>query len=117
MEVTNLNDSGPGSYRAAISASGPRTIVFRVSGVIWLQSQCIVGNGYVTIAGQTAPGDGICLANWRAGCSGPTDVIMRYLHIRVGDHAQQSMDAMSPSSATQSIFRPHHVQLVAGRGV
>jgi len=104
LEVTNLNDSGPGSYRAAIQASGPRTIVFKVSGIIWLQSQCIIGNGSLTIAGQTAPGDGICIANYRAGCNGPTDVIMRYLHIRVGDNAQQSMDAMSPSSSTHSIF-------------
>jgi hypothetical protein len=104
MEVTNLNDSGPGSYRAAIEASGPRTIVFKVSGIIWLQSQCIVGNGYVTIAGQTAPGDGICIANWRAGCTGPNDVIMRYMHFRVGDLEQQTLDAMSPASSTQSIF-------------
>ena len=104
MEVTNLNDTGPGSYRAAISASGPRTIVFKVSGLIRLQSQCIVGNGYVTIAGQTAPGDGICIANWRAGMSGPNDVIMRFMRFRIGDAEQQSMDAMSPGSATHTII-------------
>lgn len=104
LEVTNLSDSGPGSYRAAIAASGPRTIVFKVSGIIWLQSQCIIGNGYVTIAGQTAPGGGICIANWRAGCSGPNDVIMRFMHFRIGDHEQQALDAMSPASSTYSIF-------------
>jgi len=104
MEVTNLNDSGPGSYRAAIEASGPRTVVFKVSGLIRLQSQCIIGNGYLTIAGQTAPGDGVCLANWRAGMSGPNDVVMRFMRFRVGDGAQQSMDAMSPGSATHTII-------------
>ena len=103
LEVTNLNDDEPGSYRAAIGASGPRTIIFRVSGLIPLQSQCIIGNGYVTIAGQTAPGDGICIANWRAGMSGPNDVILRFMRFRVGDLAQQSMDAMSPGSATHTI--------------
>jgi hypothetical protein len=104
IEVTNLNDSGPGSYRAAIAASGPRTVVFRVSGLIRLQSQCIIGNGYLTIAGQTAPGDGICIANWRAGMSGPNDVIMRFMRFRIGDAEEQSMDAMSPGSATQTII-------------
>jgi hypothetical protein len=103
MEVTNLNDSGPGSYRAAISASGPRTVVFKVSGLIRLQSPCVIGNGYLTIAGQTAPGDGICIANWRAGMSGPNDVIMRYMRFRTGDGSYQAMDAMSLGSATHTI--------------
>jgi len=103
IEVANLNDSGPGSYRAAIAASGPRTVVFRVSGLIQLQSQCVIGNGYLTIAGQTAPGDGICIANWRAGMQGPNDVIMRFLRFRIGDAAEQAMDAMSPGSATHTM--------------
>ena len=104
IEVTNLNDSGPGSYRAAIAASGPRTVVFKVSGLIRLQSPCVIGNGYLTVAGQTAPGEGICLANWRAGMSSCNDVIMRFMRCRLGDAVQQAMDGIGLGNSTHSII-------------
>ena len=63
IEVTNLNDSGPGSFRAAVGASGPRTVVFRVGGTIELQSTILFTNPYITIAGQSAPGGGIAFKN------------------------------------------------------
>ena len=89
LEVTNLNDDGPGSLRAAVDADGPRIVVFRVAGTITLQDEVDIHNPYITIAGQTAPGDGITIRNDPANRSAPLqihthDVVVRYLRLRPG---------------------------------
>jgi len=83
IEVTNLNPEGPGSLQAACRAKGPRIVVFRVSGVI--DRGIGITEPYVTIAGQTAPGDGICIRNGGLGVY-THDVVVRYLRARPGDH-------------------------------
>lgn len=105
FEVTNLNDSGEGSLRAAVEASGPRTVVFRVSGTIILESPLKIKNPYITLAGQTAPGDGICIR--RHPLSIDADhVIIRYLRVRLGDESGNDYDAVS-SRYTKHVILDH----------
>ena len=83
IEVTNLNDSGEGSLREAVEASGSRTVVFKVAGIIELADVIYIKNPYLTIAGQTAPKGGITLKG--QGIQLRThDVIMRYIKARPG---------------------------------
>ncbi|TWU30261.1 pectate lyase family protein [Bythopirellula polymerisocia] len=84
IAVTNLSDSGPGSLRGAIDAEGPRIVVFRVAGIIPLESNLDIDNPDITIAGQTAPGDGICIANHSLNIN-TQNVILRHLRVRRGD--------------------------------
>ncbi|CAZ97912.1 pectate lyase, family PL1 [Zobellia galactanivorans] len=87
VEVTNLNDSGPGSLRAALEMKQTRTIVFKVGGTIKAKSHLPIypGSENVTIAGQTAPGDGILIKGGELRI-GTGNVIVRHLRIRMGDN-------------------------------
>ncbi len=92
--VTSLEDAGPGTLRDAIrSADGPRTVLFAVSGTISLKSALVVDKPYITIAGQTAPGDGITLRDHELRIFAD-HVIVRYLRSRLGDRLGHSASAI-----------------------
>jgi hypothetical protein len=82
--VTNLADSGPRTLREACEAAGPRTVVFNVSGIIHLKRRLTIFAPYLTIAGQTAPGDGVCVAG-RTTQVNTHDVVIRYMRFRRGE--------------------------------
>lgn len=82
--VTNLDDSGPGTLREGCEAAGPRIIVFNVAGIIHLKMPIFIEAPYLTIAGQTAPGDGICIAG-ESVMNYAHDVVIRYVRFRRGN--------------------------------
>jgi len=91
IEVTNLDDAGPGSLRAAMEASGPRVVVFRVSGTITLKSAIRVSEPFLTVAGQTSPGgvqvsaDSNRDGDWGVWfINGAHDIVLRHLRVRPG---------------------------------
>jgi pectate lyase len=100
--VTNLNDSGAGSLRAAIEASGPRIVVFTTGGTISLQSTLTISNPFLTIAGQSAPGGGITIrGNGRTGIRVLThDIVIRYLTARIGSGGQTNAILIASNGST-----------------
>ena len=82
--VTSLDDSGPGTLREACEAGGARIVVFNVSGIIRLKTPIIVNAPYITIAGQTAPGDGVCVAG-ESFWVNTHDVVVRHMRFRRGE--------------------------------
>lgn len=104
--VTNLNDDGPGSLRKAIRAKGPRIVVFAVSGNIELKSPLDINNDDITIAGQSAPGDGICIKNYPVSVKA-NNVIIRFLRFRLGDQSGEEADAISGNSGVNNVIIDH----------
>lgn len=82
--VTTLEDNGPGSFRAACEEGGARIVVFNVAGIIKLKSPVSIHAPYITIAGQSAPGDGICIAGESIWID-THDVVIRYMRFRRGE--------------------------------
>jgi len=103
VHVTNLNDAGTGSLRAAVENDiGPRTIVFDVGGIITLNSRLTLASSQVTIAGQTAPGKGIVIRSAPFGFSGVKDGIMRFVRVRLG--GGQTFDGTGLQGSDHCIF-------------
>lgn len=107
VRVTNLDDSGPGSLRDAIEGDyGPRTVVFDVSGLITLKKDIVIDGSrpFITVAGQTAPGKGMCIKREQFGLNGARDVVVRFIRILVGQENGETQNATGMSGVDHCIM-------------
>ncbi len=104
--VVNLDDSGPGSFRAAVEARGPRTVVFRIGGLVTLRTKVVIGEPFLTIAGQTAPGDGICFRGQAVEVQ-THDVVVRHLRFRPGNVSGSEVDGVTVGSGSRRVILDH----------
>lgn len=106
--VTNLNDSGAGSLRSALTASGPRLVLFRVSGTITLEKDISIKEPYLTIAGQTAPGEGVQIRGAQIHIE-THDIIIRYLKVRSGDLMNASLEENRDAITVNNLDQAYNI--------
>ena len=101
-DVTDPNTGLPlaGTLRYAVNQTGARRVIFTVSGTIHLNSELRIKTGSITIDGQSAPGDGICIADYPLVINGASNVIIRFIRVRLGDVSNTESDAVSVNNAT-----------------
>lgn len=104
--VTNLDNAGPGSLREAVEASGPRMVLFKVSGTIKLSHHLKITDPFITIAGHTAPGDGITLRGGSLRVA-THDVVIRFIRSRLGSENPKQEDAISIDSGARRVVLDH----------
>lgn len=103
LRVTNLNDDGPGSLRAAVDHKGPRIVLFDVAGTIRLKRDLVIRNPRITINGKGAPAGGIAIADHGLVIKAD-DVIVRYFRSRLGNHSRAEGDAISIAGGRRIIL-------------
>jgi len=106
LAVTTLADAGPGSLRAAVTAAGPRQVVFAVAGLITLESPLVIAEPYLTLDGQGAPGDGVCIRGSEVVVR-THDVIVRHLRFRPGDIGGKEVDALNIAGDSHHVLVDH----------
>lgn len=109
--VTNLNDSGTGSLRDAVGTSN-RIVIFDVGGIIRIKTPLVFASG-LTIAGQTAPGDGVTVYGNRVSFSGANNTLCRYMRFRMGIEGDDGADAVGVANGSDMVF--DHVSASWGR--